>query len=178
MGSVGVQTGGGRITAEQVRQLSDSSQALREQFNEASSLVVYPNNYTSYESIQDSVKKWADRLGMGSASRGYAFAMDSATNEQKQSLLNAINSSNNLPQNSDSSYQARVDKMIARAQSWAKSNGRSGLTSIEKRAISEIVRSTYQREQMDKIIARDIKNGNKLFGGNIRTRNLRKSDFT
>ena len=177
MGSVGVQSGSGAITRSEVSQLKGDINSIRSGFSSANSLVVYPNNYSTSQTIRESAEKWAERLGLGTASRGYAVAMTGATAGQKKAFASALNSALNLRQNSESAYQSRTDRLIARAEAWAKANGRSGLTAIERRAINEIARSSYQRTAVDRIIQKDRNNGNKLFGGNIRTRNLRKSDF-
>ena len=187
MGSIGVNSDRGAVTGSQLSDVlnivgqmnayNNQVAGMPKALAEANSLVIYPNNYTSSESLKKSLEKWQEALGLGKASRGYAIAMTGATVAQKAAFINALKKSLNLTQNSEAKMQARVDKAIEKATAWAKQNGRTSLTAIEKRAITETVRSTYQREQIDKIIARDRANGNKLFGGNIRTRNLRKTDF-
>lgn len=176
MGSIGITTGGGRITREGSLSLSSRQGTLSPEYlNRANSIVVFPNNYTEAKSIRDSIKKWTDRLGLGNASRGYAISMTGATAKEKQNLVSAINSMTGMKQNNEESYANRVQRLIDRAETWAKANGRTGLTNIEKRALGEIARSTYQRDQIDKILARD--KNNSLYGGHIRTRAIRKSDY-
>ena len=183
MGSVGVQTGGGKITKDQavslhksILQKEDDRGALGKLFAEANSVVIFPDSYTSSEAIKDSVKKWSQRLGLGSVSRGFALAMTGATVAEKKNIAAALVKAYNLPQNSDERYEARANALYQDALKWARANGRTSLTSIERRAIQEIARSTYQREQIDKFLNKDRARGGSLYG-TIKTRNLYKSDF-
>ena len=184
MGSVGVQTGGGRITRDQVVSLRDainmkSSErgVLGKEFAKANSLVVFPDAYTTSDTVKKSMREWEQRLGLGSASRGFAVSMTGASVRQKRNLGNALNSAYNLPQNSDERYEKRAADLTNDALAWARSHGRTGLTNIERRAVAEIARSMYQRSQIEKMIAKDRENGGRLYGGNISTRNLTKADF-
>lgn len=177
MGSTGVYTGGGRLGENAIDNLR-SALGNKRISEIGDRIVIYPNNYTGIEAIRKTINKWAKKLGLGSASRGYAIMVTRATAGEKERLINAINRNNNLTQNKDSAYDARVQKMLDKAMDIMRKAGRtSPMSELERRSIAELVRSTYQREQIDKIIANDRRNGNKLFGGHVKTRRLRKSDF-
>ena len=91
--------------------------------------------------------------------------MSGATMKQKDAFIKALNKQMNLE---EKNTDASVKRVLNRAKD---------ATPAEKRVLEEITRSTAQRKVIDGIIARDRANNNVLFGGNLRTRNLRKSDF-
>jgi hypothetical protein len=103
--------------------------------------------------------------------------MTGASASQKQAFINAYNRMVNLRGSNEAAFQKRIDDAIARANAWARANGRSGITNIERRIITQAINSTKQRQIMDTIIRNDRANGNRLFGGKIRTRNLTKADY-
>lgn len=174
MGSIGVQTGSGRITNEQIAQLSESQGLLREQLNEANSIVVFPDRTTTYDKIKENEKKWRDILGIDNGTLGFGIAMTNATSAQKQNFLATYNSMKNLKQYNDKAYDNFINRQLNIARTWARSNGRN-LSPAETRLVREMANTAYQRQVIDRMIANDT-NGSR-FGGNIMTRRLTKRDY-
>ena len=167
MGSVGVQTGRGRITSDQVQMIRDSSGTIRGRWTKANSLVIYPNNFTTLDALRKSSSKYGSDYDIANAVRGYAVAMTGASTKQKDNFIRAFNKQVRLEERNT---QRTVDRVLRQADA-------RGANEATKRVLEEVVRSTAQRNLVDKIINKDRANGNKLFGGNIRTRRLRKTDF-
>lgn len=175
-GKVGVQRGEGKLLKDETKKLKQPG-AMNARFRNSNSLLIFPNSYSSNDSIVKSMQKWNDILKLDGLTRGFAVAMTGAKRSDKDRFITAFNNQMTLKQNSEEKYRSEIDKQIKIAEQWARNHGRTGLTSIERRAIAEIVRSTRQRMIIDKIIQKDRNNGNKLFGGKIRTRKLTKADF-
>ena len=176
MGSVGVLSGGGRLNRTELSQAGGAGDIKTGGLSRTDTIIVFPGR-TGLKSVRESSKKWADRLGLGSAQRGYAISMGGANVSQKQSFLKAMNSAFNRTQERDEAYTRRADRLVEQARAWKRANGGRALTQSEERVVRELANTTKQRATINQILERDRLRGNKFFGGNIRTRNLRKSDY-
>lgn len=174
MGSIGVSSGGGRMNRVELEQIRGSRDII-DRLGSTNTIVIWPGR-TGSGAANASAKKWGERLGLDNASRGYAIAMTGATRAQKERFLNAVNSSLNRTQERDNSYSRYATRLIEQARAWKRANGMGNLTRPEERVIRELANSTKQRATIDRIINNDRNNNNRLFGGTIRTRRIRKSD--
>lgn len=167
MGAVGVHTGRGQITGTQVTNLKDATGVLREKFMDANSLVIFPYNFTSVEATLRSLNKYADKIDIANAVRGYAIAMSGATQAQKDNFISRLNSMMQREEERGE-IQRTVNDVLAK---------NPNLNQAQRRVVEEIVRSTVQRQMIDRMVANDNRRGGRQFGGHIRTRNIRRDDF-
>jgi DNA-binding helix-hairpin-helix protein with protein kinase domain len=174
MGSIGIASGDGRMNRAELEQVRGTADIM-DRLSRINTIVIYPGK-TGAKSANATAKKWGERLGLESPSRGYAIAMTGATREQKERLLNGINSALNRTQERDESYRAYADRLVNQAKAWKAANGRGALTRPEERVIRELANSTKQRATIDKLIQNDRDKNNRYFGGNMRTRRLTKRD--
>ena len=174
MGSIGIASGNGRMNSRQLNKVRGTADIITN-LSKYNTLVVYPGR-TGATSANATAKKWGERLGLDSPTRGYAISMTGATRDQKERLLNSINKALNLRQETDASYTRYADRLVNQARAWKRANNMGALTLAEQRVIRELANSTKQRATIDRIIQNDRNKNNKLFGGNIRTRRLTKKD--
>lgn len=175
MGSVGVLSGQGRLNRNELEQVRGTGD-IKTSLSRTDTIVVFPGS-TGLKSARESSKKWADRLGLGSAQRGYAISMGGATVEQKRTFLNNLNSALNRTQERDEAYTRRADRLVEQARAWKRANGGRALTRSEERVVRELANTTKQRATINQMLELDRQRGNAKYGGSIRTRNLRKSDY-
>jgi len=170
MGAVGVHTGRGQITGTQVTNLKDATGVLRDKFRDANSLVIFPYNFTSIESTLNSLNKYSDKIDIANAVRGYAIAMSGATQSQKDNFISKLNTM--MQREEARGENGQIQQAISRILA-----NNPNLNSAQRRVVEEIVRSTIQRQMIDRMVAADNRRGGRRFGGHIRTRNIRRDDF-
>ena len=167
MGAVGVHTGRGQITGTQVTNLKDATGVLRDKFRDANSLVIFPYNFTSLESTLRSLNTYGDKIDIANAVRGYAIAMSGATQSQKDNFISSLNDMMQSKTQTDE-IQSTINDVLA---------NNPNLNRAQQRVVEEIVRSTVQRNLIDRMIASDNRTGGTRFGGHIRTRRIRRDDY-
>lgn len=165
MGAIGVHTGRGRMTETQVTNLKTATGALRDQFKQANTLVIFPYNFTSMQSVLESLNRYGSKLEVAQAARGYAIAMSGATQSEKDNFVSLLST---RIAREETTIESRVSEALRAVPN---------LNRAQQRVVAEMLRSTYQRELIDRLVSADNRRGSPMFGGNIRTRDIRQSDF-
>ena len=177
MGSIGVDSGLGKLTDVQIEQLQSAKGALKTELNRANSIVILPDRITTYEKLKENEKKWRKVLGIDNGKLGYAVAMTGATPQQKANFLTTLQRTLNLKNQNSQAHEEFVQKQIQIAKDWAKANGRRSLTPTEVAMVRKLANTAWQRQAIDRMVANDNAKGGRRFGGNIRTRSLRRGEY-
>ena len=170
MGAIGTGNTEGMLTSAEADQLNRARDILR--LTRANTIVVFPNGWTSGKTVLKELTGLSKPEDLANAARGYSIAMTGARAQQKRDFAEDVAKEMQRAEEKGIINRA-VERAVREARAAAARNGKT-LNPQTEQVLREVVRTTTQRNIIDKLLKKD-KKGTRYDG--IHTRNINKADF-